>query len=62
MAKLGIIVPYRNRHEHLAVFNPTISKYLNNTDIDYKIIIVQQDDAKLFNRGLLLQKSIIVIM
>jgi len=54
MAKLGIIVPYRNRHEHLAVFNRTISKYLNNTDIDYKIIIVQQDDAKLFNRGMLL--------
>jgi hypothetical protein len=31
-----------------------IQAYLNNTDIDYRIIIVQQDDAKLFNRGMLL--------
>ena len=52
--RLGIIVPYRNRLDQLVIFNQMIQAYLNNTDIDYRIIIVQQDDAKLFNRGMLL--------
>lgn len=52
--RLGIIVPYRNRYEHLEEFKETITKYLDNTDIDYRVFIVQQDDAKLFNRGMLL--------
>jgi hypothetical protein len=52
--RLGIIVPYRNRHEQLIIFNQEIKKYLDKTGIDYRIIIVQQDDAKLFNRGMLL--------
>ena len=54
MAKLGIIVPYRNRHQHLFEFITHITNYFKNSDIDYKVIIVQQDDAKLFNRGMLL--------
>jgi hypothetical protein len=52
--KLGIIVPYRNRFEHLAEFKKSIVSYLSDKDINYEIIIVQQDDAKLFNRGMLL--------
>jgi hypothetical protein len=52
--RLGIIVPYRNRHEQLIIFNQKVKKYLDKTGIDYRIIIVQQDDAKLFNRGMLL--------
>jgi hypothetical protein len=52
--RLGIIVPYRHRHEQLIIFNQEIKKYLDKTGIDYRIIIVQQDDAKLFNRGMLL--------
>ena len=54
MHKLGIIVPYRNRYEHLEKFNPTIVEYLKSHNIDFEIIIVEQDDAKLFNRGMLL--------
>lgn len=52
--KLGIIVPYRNRYEHLAEFKKSIVSYLSTKDINYEIIVVQQDDAKLFNRGMLL--------
>jgi hypothetical protein len=52
--KLGIIVPYRNRSEHLQVFKQSMNKYLNdNGYTNYVIIIVNQDDAKLFNRGML---------
>ena len=52
--KLGVIVPYRNRHEHLITFKESITKYLESKNIDFELIIVNQDNAKLFNRGMLL--------
>ena len=52
--KLGIIVPYRNRPAHLDLFKYYITNYLAQTNIDYEIIVVNQDDAKQFNRGMLL--------
>jgi len=54
MHKLGIIVPFRERYEHLDKFLKHITSYLNQTDIEYEVIVVKQDDAKLFNRGMLL--------
>jgi hypothetical protein len=54
MSKLGIVVPYRDRYEHLVTFKNYITKYLNSKDIQYELIIVEQDNAKLFNRGMLL--------
>ena len=55
MKKLGIIVPYRNRYEHLQQFKKLIVNYLDSKNYKkYVIIIVEQDDAKLFNRGMLL--------
>jgi RNase adaptor protein for sRNA GlmZ degradation len=52
--KLGVIVPYRNRPEQLELFKKRITKYLNRHSIPFELIIVNQDDAKLFNRGMLL--------
>lgn len=54
MNKLGIIVPYRNRISQLKTFKETIKKYLEKNEIEYELIIVEQGDAKLFNRGKLL--------
>ncbi len=54
MSKLGVIVPYRNRYEHLTTFKESITKYLESKNIDFELIIVDQDNAKLFNRGMLL--------
>lgn len=55
MHKLGIIVPYRNRINHLEEFKKSTTNYLNNKGYtNYVIIIVEQDNAKLFNRGMLL--------
>ena len=55
MKKLGIIVPYRNRYEHLEQFKKSIVEYLDsNAYENYVIIIVEQDNAQLFNRGMLL--------
>jgi len=51
--KLLVVVPYRNREQHLQQFIPYISKALLIQDIKYKIIVVEQFDNNLFNRGLL---------
>lgn len=54
MHKLGIIVPFRNRHDHLHQFIDCISEYLIKNNFQYEIIVVHQDNGKLFNRGMLL--------
>ena len=54
MHKLGIIVPYRDRVDHLILFKKSIINYLENKNIDFELIIVEQDGAKTFNRGMLL--------
>lgn len=50
--KLGIIVPYRDRAEHLSKFLKSIKQHIK--DIDYELIIIEQADNKPFNRGKLL--------
>ena len=50
--KLSIIVPYRNREEHLEIFLKTIKERINVTN--YDILIVEQDNQKPFNRAKLL--------
>jgi len=49
-----IVVPFRNREKHLNYFIsntvPLIQKYLPNT----KVVVVEQNLGKLFNRGMLL--------
>lgn len=52
--KLAVIVPFRNRHEHLNDFKTAITEYLTERGYDFELIIVEQDNAKLFNRGMLL--------
>lgn len=50
--KLSIIVPYRNREEHLEIFLKTIKEKINVNN--YDILIVEQDNQKPFNRAKLL--------
>ena len=52
--KLGVIVPFRLRDEHLKIFIDKIDEHLKNQNIDYELIVVNQDNAKQFNRGMLL--------
>jgi hypothetical protein len=54
MAKLGVIIPYRDRYQHLVNFKNTIIKYLKSKSIDFELIVVEQDDGTTFNRGKLL--------
>jgi len=52
--KLGIIVPYRHRERDLDIFLNHMTNYFKDQDLRYEIIIVDQDDGKQFNRGMLL--------
>lgn len=52
--KLGIIVPYRDRSDDLKIFLDHMKLYFKDKEIRYEIIIVNQDNAKQFNRGMLL--------
>jgi len=54
MHKLGIIVPYRDRPDHLIIFKKSITNYLKQKGIEFELIVVEQDEAKTFNRGKLL--------
>ncbi len=52
--KLAIIVPYRDRKDHLKKFIPSIESCDFLEGIDYEILIVEQEEGKPFNRGKLL--------
>jgi predicted glycosyltransferase involved in capsule biosynthesis len=52
--KLAIIVPYRDREEHLSKFIPFMENCGFLDEIDYEILIVEQEVGKPFNRGKLL--------
>ena len=49
--KLAIIVPYRDREEHLNVFIPHMHEFLKNKEIDYDIFVAEQSDTRPFNYG-----------
>ena len=51
MSKVGIIVPFRNRWEHYTIFKNHITDYLSSKGYDYTLIIIEQDNARAFNRG-----------
>jgi hypothetical protein len=51
--KLGVCVPYRNREEHMNIFVPHVSKFLEERGIEHTIYLAHQCDEKLFNRGLM---------
>jgi predicted glycosyltransferase involved in capsule biosynthesis len=52
--KLGLIVPYRNREEHLEKFLPHMKEYLSKQGINHVIYIIEQEQGKAFNRAKLL--------
>jgi len=59
MGKLSIIIPYRDREEHLSKFVPYLenSEFLKN--LDFSILIVEQNPGKPFNRGKLLNIGVL---
>lgn len=58
MKKLSIIVPYRNREEHLKEFIPFMENSELLKGINFEIIVVEQEEGKPFNRGKLLNVGV----
>jgi hypothetical protein len=58
--KYNIIVPYRNREEHLKSFIDAYSNIIN--DIDCNVLFVHQKDERPFNRGALLNAGFLEFM
>lgn len=54
LTDIAIIVPYRNRAEHLDIFLPHMQQYLKDADFTWTITIVVQSDNLPFNRAKLL--------
>jgi len=52
--KLAIVVPYRDREDHLKKFIPAMQSCEFLEGINYEILIVEQEEGKPFNRGKLL--------
>jgi hypothetical protein len=57
MKRLGIVVPYRDRQQHLAQFVPHLATYFMRDKMDraipVKVVIVEQPPGLPFNRGLI---------
>ncbi|XP_065211154.1 beta-1,4-N-acetylgalactosaminyltransferase bre-4-like [Planococcus citri] len=51
---VAIIVPYRDRFEHLNIFLRNIHPFLQKQQLDYTIFIVEQAGDGPFNRGMLM--------
>lgn len=52
--KIGIIIPYRDRKQHLEKFIPIIKDRLEKQNLEFEIIVVEQSNNILFCRSKLL--------
>lgn len=52
--KLAIVVPYRNRENHLKQFVPHMEEFLSRSITTFKMFFIEQADDKPFNRGKLI--------
>ncbi|XP_078383624.1 beta-1,4-galactosyltransferase 5-like [Oculina patagonica] len=52
--KVAIVVPFRDRHEHLYIFLRHMHQLLRWQMLEYRIFIVEQADDERFNRGMLM--------
>lgn len=49
--RLAVVIPFRDREEHLAKLLPPLRQCLDSQGIDYRIYVVDQEPGKLFNRA-----------
>lgn len=49
--RVAILIPYRNREEHLKIFIYNIHRVLARQQIDYGVFVIEQGDNKEFNRA-----------
>ncbi|CAH3024788.1 unnamed protein product [Porites evermanni] len=52
--QVAIVVPFRNRHEHLYIFLRHMHQFLKWQLLEYRIFVIEQADNERFNRGMLM--------
>lgn len=52
--RVAIVIPYRDREEHLRIFLHNIHAFLRKQQLDYAIFVVEQVSNQTFNRGKLM--------
>lgn len=52
--RLTVVVPYRDREQHLQQLVPALSAALEAQHLNFRLLIVEQQPGELFNRGRLL--------
>ena len=57
ISKTAIIVPYRNRAEHLNVFLIFMHEFLQRQQIEYCIVVSEQINKGKFNKGILMNAA-----
>lgn len=62
MIKYSIIICYRNREAHLKINVPRIHKVFTDLNVDFEIIVVEQNDYNPFCRGQLFNEGARVSM
>ncbi|KAK2167621.1 hypothetical protein LSH36_26g15095 [Paralvinella palmiformis] len=58
-SRLAIIVPYRNREQHLLIFLDNMIRFLQAQMLAFAIYIIEQAGSELFNRAALLNSGYI---
>ena len=58
---LLVIVPYRDRAEHLNQFLPALIKYFSSVKLQVVIAVIEQTDNLLFNRGALINAGFVLL-
>lgn len=56
--RLTIVIPYRDRAAHLRELLPTLRATLDEQALRYRILVVEQEAGRLFNRGKLINVGV----
>jgi glycosyl transferase family 7 (putative galactosyltransferase) len=58
MRRLNVIIPFRDRYDHLATLLPVLKRHLRT--IPHRVIVVEQADQKPFNKGKILNAGAVL--
>ncbi len=60
--KLTVLIPFKNREDNLKVFIPYFHNFMKNNspDINFEIVVIEQGNDKLFNKGILFNAGYIL--
>jgi hypothetical protein len=60
--KIAIVVPYRNRAEHLTIFLRYMHPFLQRQQLNYTIIVVEQSNSNIGHKYEIRDCAIIIVI